>query len=500
MATISASVSSRPRGFAGAWNWLTEPSTLISASDRSTARLLSSLTFSLLILSIPLGLGTPIANLLRGLPISTVSPTTLTSIAILLVAYVLSRTRYFSISAWVLSVVTSAAVVASQLTTATPPALTVGTSLMYMSVGIILASFLLGGRSILVMALLNLVGIGIIKLRHPELDLLANLTAIGFNVLIPILVLIAVRHRNQLETDRQLELKHLNHELSESLKFAQVATAQAEEANLRLRESEHTLERRVEERTAELRIAKEQADEARHRAEQADRIKSQFLASMSHELRTPLNAILNFVDMTLMGVFGSINEEQADAMQKSLDSGKHLLSLINDVLDITKIHSGMMKLFYEDNVDLGAEVQAAASGAEPLVKNKPIQLVMEVEPNLPIIRADRRRIRQVLLNLLSNAAKFTEQGTITLRAKQHNGQVLFEVVDTGPGIAEDDQEVIFQPFQQTETGVRHAGGTGLGLPISRYLMEAHGGRLWVESTPGRGAAFFAALPITQTEG
>jgi signal transduction histidine kinase len=297
---------------------------------------------------------------------------------------------------------------------------------------------------------------------------------LGFFSILLLLTLVAMGHRDRIEADRQRELTT---------------------AVTRLSESEALLERRVEERTAELRIAKEQADEARQRAEQSDQVKSQFLASMSHELRTPLNAILNFVDMTIMGIFGPINAEQTDAMQKSLDSGKHLLSLINDVLDITKIHSGMMKLFLEDDVNLSEEVKGVAATVEPMIAGKSLTFNLDVDENLPVIRADRRRIRQVLLNLVSNAARFTERGSITMRASQKDGKVVFAVVDTGPGIAEEDQTIIFEPFQQTETGIRHAGGTGLGLPISRYLVEAHGGKVWVESQRGQGATFFVEIPL-----
>lgn len=255
-----------------------------------------------------------------------------------------------------------------------------------------------------------------------------------------------------------------------------------------LRELVATLEERVKERTHDLEAAKE-------RAEEADRVKSQFLASMSHELRTPLNAILNFTEMTAIGMLGEVNAQQEDVLRKSLDSGRHLLSLINDVLDITKMHSGMMKMFFEEQVDPLAEVQPVIATAETLVQDKAVKLVLDIDDNLPKIRADKRRVRQVLLNLVSNAAKFTEMGTITISAKNRGDEILFAVIDTGPGIAPDDQRLIFEPFQQTEAGIQHASGTGLGLPISKYLVEAHGGKLWLESEPKEGASFFFTLPV-----
>lgn len=226
-----------------------------------------------------------------------------------------------------------------------------------------------------------------------------------------------------------------------------------------------------------------------------DTMKSQFLASMSHELRTPLNAILNFTEFVALGMMGPVNEKQVDALQKALDSGRHLLSLINDVLDITKIEAGMMKLFVEDNINLNEEFFPIIATAQTLLQGKPVAFVQDIDENLPFVSGEKRRIRQILLNLISNAAKFTEEGSITLSVKNRGDEVLFAVIDTGPGIAPEEQEVIFEPFIQTETGIQHAGGTGLGLPISKRLAEAHGGRLWVESQPGEGAAFYVMLPV-----
>lgn len=256
-----------------------------------------------------------------------------------------------------------------------------------------------------------------------------------------------------------------------------------------------TLEEQVAERTRELAAAKEVAEASRDRALQADTVKSQFLASMSHELRTPLNAMLTFTELIAMGVFGPVNDEQRDYLQKCMQSGRHLLSLINDVLDITKIQAGMMKLYVEDGFEVATEVGIVVAAAEKMLGDKPVQLMLDIDTHIPDLRCDKRRIRQVLLNLLSNAIKFTDEGTITLCAKKRENEILFAVIDTGPGIAKDQQSIIFEPFVQTETGIRHAGGTGLGLPISRQIVDAHQGRLWVESTPGEGAAFFMTLPL-----
>lgn len=252
----------------------------------------------------------------------------------------------------------------------------------------------------------------------------------------------------------------------------------------------------LHQRSLELEAANQQLQVAWEAAKQADQVKSQFLASMSHELRTPLNAILNFTEFLKMQMFGEVNEKQVDALGKIYGSGKHLLSLINDVLDITKIEAGMMTLFVEEDVNLVAELETVLASTRTLLKDKPVQLVEDMDDDLPKLVGDRRRIRQIMLNLLSNAAKFTEEGTITFSIKkQNNATLLFAVSDTGPGIAQEDQTLIFEPFQQTETGVKQAGGTGLGLPISKRLAEAHGGKLWLESELGAGTTFYVTLPI-----
>ncbi|MCS6836726.1 MAG: ATP-binding protein [Anaerolineae bacterium] len=226
-----------------------------------------------------------------------------------------------------------------------------------------------------------------------------------------------------------------------------------------------------------------------------DNLKSQFLANMSHELRTPLNAIINFTRFVQSGMLGPINDEQRDALNRSLDSSKHLLSIINDVLDMTKIEANMMQLFVEDNVSVYAEIDAAVEAARTYLGEKPVDMVVDVPDDLPSIVADRRRVRQILLNLMSNAAKFTQEGRITLRVRQEGEELVFSVIDTGPGIAEEDREAIFLPFQQSAAGLRHSGGTGLGLPITLRLVEAHGGRLTLESVLGQGSTFSFTLPI-----
>jgi signal transduction histidine kinase len=247
-------------------------------------------------------------------------------------------------------------------------------------------------------------------------------------------------------------------------------------------------------------LYRQQAHVARE-LERTDLMKSQFLASMSHELRTPLNAIINFTQLIAMGAAGPVTEDQVTMLNTSLSSSRHLLQLINDVLDISKIQAGKLSLYIEQDVDLNEEIQAVVDMAEPLLgkqnalMEQPIQFIQDIDEDLPLTACDRRRVRQVLLNLLSNAIKFTEQGSITLSAKKKGEESIFAVMDTGPGIPQDMQARIFEPFIQSSDGIKQAGGTGLGLHISRSLILAHGGDLWVESQIGEGTTFFFTLPI-----
>ena len=235
--------------------------------------------------------------------------------------------------------------------------------------------------------------------------------------------------------------------------------------------------------------------EAREQAEQADRVKSMFLANVSHELRTPLNAIINLTKFVALGMYGDVNDEQKETLHKVEASGKHLLNLINNVLDISKIESGSLELFVEDGVNIEEIIRLAIETAKGLLIQKPVVIRSDIAPDLPLMTGDQQRIRQIVLNLLSNACKFTDEGEIVVRADCQNGEVTICVRDTGPGIDPKEQDIIFQVFRQAKAGVRKAEGTGLGLPISRRLAEAHGGRLWVNSVPGEGASFYIALPV-----
>jgi signal transduction histidine kinase len=232
--------------------------------------------------------------------------------------------------------------------------------------------------------------------------------------------------------------------------------------------------------------------------ESASRHKSDFLATMSHELRTPLNAIIGFSEVLHEQMFGELNERQLAYIDDVLAAGKHLLSLINDVLDLAKIEAGSMELELSE-VSIPEVLRSALSLHSERASRGAIELSLTTEPEEITIRADGRRVRQVVLNLVSNAVKFTPaEGRVDVSARLDDGQVEVGVADTGPGIAPDELGTIFEEFKQATDG-RRAEGTGLGLPLSRKLVELHGGRLWVESAAGNGSTFRFTLPVNPTE-
>ena len=249
--------------------------------------------------------------------------------------------------------------------------------------------------------------------------------------------------------------------------------------------------------------AYELAQRAIEEMREVDRMKSQFLANMSHELRTPLNSIIGFSRVIIKGIDGPINEVQEQDLKAIYNSGQHLLNLINDILDLSKIEAGKMTLSFEE-LHLGDLVNSVMSTASGLVKDKPVKLIQDVPDDLPVVIADHTRIRQVLLNFISNAAKFTDKGTITIKARvqshpQTGKEILVAITDTGQGIAEEDRYKLFQAFSQVDDSpTRKTGGTGLGLAISRHLIEMHQGRIGLlSSTVGEGSTFFFSLPIAQ---
>jgi signal transduction histidine kinase len=227
----------------------------------------------------------------------------------------------------------------------------------------------------------------------------------------------------------------------------------------------------------------------------ASQHKSQFLANMSHELRTPLNAILGYTELILDSIYGDMPEKARAVLDRVQRNGRHLLGLINDVLDLSKIEAGQLVLGLAD-YSLKNVVETVYTAVEQLAKEKKLAFTIDVAPNLPGGHGDERRLTQVLLNLTGNAIKFTDQGAVAIKASATNGSFEIAVRDTGPGISAADQAKLFQEFQQADNSItRKKGGTGLGLAISKRIIEMHGGRIWVESTPGQGSTFAFTLPV-----
>jgi signal transduction histidine kinase len=229
--------------------------------------------------------------------------------------------------------------------------------------------------------------------------------------------------------------------------------------------------------------------------EAASRHKSEFLANMSHELRTPLNAIIGFSEVLAEKMFGDVNAKQAEYLQDILESGRHLLSLINDILDLSKIEAGHMELEAAD-FDLPTALDNALTLVRERAIRRGITLGSTIDARLGLVHGDERKVKQILLNLLSNALKFTpEGGRIDVGAVLQNGLAEVSVADTGIGIASVDHEAVFQEFRQVGAAERKAEGTGLGLALSRKFVELHGGKIWVQSEPGRGSTFTFTLPL-----
>jgi signal transduction histidine kinase len=235
------------------------------------------------------------------------------------------------------------------------------------------------------------------------------------------------------------------------------------------------------------------------RLREMDQLKSSFLANMSHELRTPLNSILGFSDVMLDGLDGPLTDVMENDLKLISRNGQHLLSLINDVLDMAKIEAGKMNLNIE-RFNLHEVLEDVVNITAPLARDKSLTLQLEAEASPALeLEADRTRLRQVMINLVGNAIKFTETGQVTLSTARKDGRLRITVHDTGIGVPPEQAQLIFEEFGQVDTSTtRKTGGTGLGLPISRKLIELHGGQLWVESTGvrGEGSTFIIELPAT----
>jgi two-component system, NtrC family, sensor kinase len=262
-----------------------------------------------------------------------------------------------------------------------------------------------------------------------------------------------------------------------------------------LQESYAGLELKVEERTRELASTLDELDEKSRELESASQHKSDFLANMSHELRTPLNAIIGFSQVLRDEMFGEVNEKQAEYLDDVLSSANHLLSLINDVLDLSKVEAGQFELeiapfSLRDSLERGVVMVRERATKEG------VRIQLSAAADVDLVEGDERRVRQVIFNLLSNAVKFTPAGgAVDVSAQRVDGEIHISVADTGPGLAAEDRGRIFDEFQQAGAGIRQREGTGLGLALSKRLVELHGGRIWVDSDLGHGSTFVFTLPV-----
>jgi PAS domain S-box-containing protein len=278
------------------------------------------------------------------------------------------------------------------------------------------------------------------------------------------------------------ELLSLNRKLQETTLALEVARAD--------------LEKKVEERTSELRKANKKLIESNIKIKEADRLKSEFMANMSHELRTPLNAIIGFSEVLMDGIDGEISDVQKIDVTHIHDSGVHLLEIINDILDLSKIEAGKMDLVREE-LDLNAVMAGLTPIARSMIKGKDIILRTQIDENLPTIIADSKRLKQIILNLLSNAAKFTEEGEIIIKAGlAEDKYFMITVTDTGIGIKEEDMPKVFEKFRQIDmSSTRNKGGTGLGMAITKKLVDMHGGTISLDSSVGVGTTFSVKIPL-----
>jgi signal transduction histidine kinase len=447
--TVISLPNSAPNTWQNVWNSLTQPSEQLNSGDKPRSRVLAALLIVFIPLALITDFFTPVLDLIQNKSVVLPDIGTFLGMVLLVAAYFFSRSRYYRVGGWLVVLVPIFPILA--LFTSAPTSII---PLFFLSLTVVIAGLLLSSRDTLIIGLIS----GVLPLLAPTIRLPNGLPSSDPNWTATMFILITTGLTVLVGRNRENNLKDLEKsqtDLAESLKDTEAA---------------------------------------RQRAERSDKVKSAFLASMSHELRTPLNGIINFTGFILDGDTGIINDEQRDLLTEVSGSGKHLLALINDVLDMSKIEAGSLTLFVDDNINLVKLLNSAISTCKRLTHEN-VTIFSDFDGTLPDIRADRQRVLQILLNVLSNACKFTEAGEIHIKACQEKDSILISAMDTGPGIAPEDQAMVFEAFKQTDTGLRQRGGTGLGMPISKSLVEAHGGRMWLESAPGKGSTFFVSLPI-----
>ncbi|MBC8170727.1 MAG: hypothetical protein H7X77_03620, partial [Anaerolineae bacterium] len=406
------------------WEWFVGSSSMVSGVDRRNQRLLAGICAVIgIILSLFI-----ISSLLRSIETnvpSSIYGIELFTFMLLAAIYFLNRNGYYLVAATIVCV----GVVLIPMAASWPNADSMSRASGLVGAGVLLASVLLPRRYMIVVSIIALLGV-LAAVMIPS-EVRVGITPLAGVLLITLLTLLYDNHRTGLENERQAELLRVNEALRKSEEALQLANV--------------GLEQKVAERTAELVLAKDEA-------ERASTVKSAFLASMSHELRTPLNAIINFTRFVAKGAQGPVNAEQEATLNEVVDSSRHLLSLINDVLDMSKIESGSLTLFIEDNIKLNPLLDTVIATGKSLKGDKPIEIQTEIADNLPLLRGDRQRILQILLNIMSNACKFTDNGYVKLHASQQNDEIVFAIEDTGPGIAPEDAHFVFEAFKQTNTG------------------------------------------------
>lgn len=299
----------------------------------------------------------------------------------------------------------------------------------------------------------------------------------------------------ELDSEKEKEFfaqqKLMTEQLGSAYLQLQVLTTELEKTN-------KELELKVADRTEELRKSNQALREAIKKAQEADRLKSEFIANVSHELRTPLNSIIGFSKVLMSGIDGTINDTQKIDLTAIYNSGRHLLEIINSILDLSKIEAGKMELNLS-LFEVAPILDEIVKASETLVTGKKVKIESRILGTIPTIQADATKIRQIIFNLVSNAAKFTEEGSITIQAGVVKNHLQVSVRDTGIGIEKDELKAIFERFRQVDgSSTRRAGGTGLGLSIARKFADMHNGQLQVESKVGKGSVFTMIIPLKQT--